>query len=81
MNKSAELINSLMNGELLEKKYDIGESQYLFYDKEYGFEVKGWGSAYGKEEDRIMELLLHPEHWIVSENKVEDYPWSVLAAK
>lgn len=75
--KSGQLIEKLKSGELLEKKHPIGESEWLFHEEGYGFEMKGWGTAYGGVTDRIMDILTHPENWKISEFKIEDYPWSV----
>lgn len=80
MGKTLELIAALLEGKQLEKNH--GEkgswwhetrqhvsvlSSYVYNEKRY-FEIQGWGSAFGKAEDRIIELLTEPDKWSVMPN-------------
>lgn len=79
MNQSAILIDALLNGKTLEKNCAAPASG--FYDRRYmiqtlscetydtghkHFYVWGWGSAFGRVEDRIMEVLNAPERWQIA---------------
>jgi hypothetical protein len=67
----AELINALIvNGKEMKKTYGHGEVEYLWCEKNndrYYFYVRGWGSALGKAEDRLFDLINYPSTWTFDE--------------
>lgn len=95
MKPNIELLNALEEGKLLYRdEFDDPECrEFLFKDIEsakkypestsFNYVRKGWGSALGHSEDRIMSILLHPEQWKIhpfdmSEgSKGKPYPWSI----
>lgn len=86
-----ELIIALEEGKLLEKDYarvygpdmgyyEKGENvQYLFKDDYKGqkfYNCSGWGS-YQSTDTSLLELIKHPEYWVISKYSVEDRPWNL----
>jgi hypothetical protein len=78
VDKSIKLITALLNGKELEKHhaeyespwYDNQVSGLRCYFSEYNggemfFEIWGWGSAFGKPEDRVIDVMRNPEKWDV----------------
>lgn len=74
--KSGQLIDHLMNGGVLVKKYNrpTNEAEYIMFDFRYTepyLERRGWGSAMGSKESVIVEVVTKPDLWEIVEN--EDY--------
>ena len=79
---SGELIEKLKQGNVLIKTYpyeDINYAEYLFFECN-SIGIRGWGSSLGNSEDRINDIILHPENWNVVENfnisQGYPFPWS-----
>ena len=72
----------LFEGGILYKdsRGDEGCREFLIYaDENPGFEIRGWGSAYGTPEDRVIDVILKPENWKVHHRSLSHgypYPWS-----
>lgn len=77
----AKLFKALEEGKILCKIHneDLKLKEFLIYDKKHKMlEVKGWASALGQSNERLRELLDHPENWYVhSHVGGHPYPWSI----
>jgi hypothetical protein len=80
--ESDKLIKALKEGKGLCKKdcdkddptYVYGV-EFLYYDNEYkGFDRKGWGSALGTVEQRLLDIIKNPENWEIC-GPIEDREW------
>jgi hypothetical protein len=83
--KVAVLLDALDNGSILYNETKFKEKEYLF-KTEKSYEAKGWGSALGTVEQRILDIVANPEEWFIFENfnmKVDEYPypWSTKYQK
>ena len=82
VNKAAFLIDALANnGSILYKEYEEGEKEFLFKAGNY-YDIRGWGTAFGTVQDRLVDVVFNPNNWKVfpnfDMNKDEyPYPWSV----
>ncbi len=75
------LIDELLNGKILYRKHynDDTRIEYIFQENEI-FEIKGWGTAYGNVNDRLVDIISNPNHWEVHMHLLSDgapYPWSI----
>ncbi|MCK9544884.1 MAG: hypothetical protein M0R03_22955 [Novosphingobium sp.] len=81
--KVGELIDAMNDGFILFKDHhdDLFDTrEYIFYNG-ISYELKGWASALGNPEERIMEIIKYPERWKIFPNfnmNKDDYPfpWS-----
>jgi hypothetical protein len=66
-NNSIELITALLSGKQLVKIHEIGEKETFWCEKGRNgrsyFWVQGWGSALGRVEDRMFDVINNPEKW------------------
>lgn len=82
-----ELIQAMTEGKVLVKVHHNDEycSEYLysyeFEGKRY-LDMRGWGTGFGKANERLEEVLLRPEGWKVVDGFHMDqgypYPWSTV---
>ena len=75
--KSLMLLTELLNGNELEKHSADEDSPWYEnqvsglrsyvsgYDNRICFEMWGWGTAFGKPEDRLIEIIKNPVKWEV----------------
>lgn len=79
MQKSAILINALLDGKTLERNCARPDSDYYhdrsqmqtlhcekWGDNKNHFYMNGWGTAYGTVEDRLLSVIKNPELWEVA---------------
>ena len=76
--KSLMLLTALLNGKELEKHHAEKDSPWYKeqvsclrcdisdYDGRVYFNMGGWGTAFGRVEDRIIEIIKNPQGWEVS---------------
>jgi hypothetical protein len=66
-NNSIGLITALLSGKQLVKIHEIGEKETFWCEKGRNgrnyFYVQGWGSALGRAEDRVFDVIDNPEKW------------------
>jgi hypothetical protein len=66
-NNSIGLITALLSGKQLVKIHEIGEKETFWCEKGKNgrnyFYVQGWGSALGRAEDRVFDVIDNPEKW------------------
>lgn len=80
---TCDLITKLHDGFVLTKiHHDNPEcTEYLMSDDVGSYTKKGWCSAIGTVEERLVELITHPEMWNAIEFNVRTqeypYPWSI----
>jgi len=77
---AGKLIDALNEGYILFKEYKDGEKQFLFYYSGI-FETRGWCSALGTIDDRLVELIKEPGNWKIfpdfnMNTDVYPFPWS-----
>ena len=73
-NTSGQLIDALKSGKLLEKVE--GENiMYAFIEIPGYVELKGWGSALYKKGEALVDIVMSPEKWRLSEHKLTGYPY------
>lgn len=82
MSRTGMLLKKLHKGFVLYKDHcgSIETREFLISCGIGVYEMKGWGSALGTVEERLVELITNPEKWEVSSfNHIEQnypYPWS-----
>lgn len=76
-----ELFKELNDGYGLRKKHTHSHSEeiigveFFYFDREHRcFYRKGWGSAIGRNVDRLEEILKHPEKWEIA-GRIEERQW------
>ena len=85
--KKMHLLKVLFDGGILYKDHndDEGRREFLFYSEACGiFEIRGWSTAYGTADQRVMEVILKPERWKVFPHNISEghpYPWSASYKK
>jgi hypothetical protein len=66
---SIELLTALLSGKTIIKKHSFGNTEELLcevvQDGRKYFYIRGWGTAYGNAQDRIMDIIQHPEKWSI----------------
>lgn len=81
--KTEILVRHLHSGYILCKEHHNDEDcrEFLIYDQKYkNYEAKGWGSALGDINERVVELITNPNDWKIVDFNIElrdyPYPWS-----
>lgn len=80
--KTEILVRHLHSSYILCKEHDDESCrEFLIYEPKYNsYEVKGWGSALGNTNDRLVELITNPDNWKVVDFNMGlrdyPYPWS-----
>lgn len=80
MLKASELIKALEEGKLLSKLHHNTEKEFLFlelFENQVLVNSKGWGTAFGKPEDRFADIIKHPNKWTIEGELTKPYPWSI----
>lgn len=78
--KIAILIDALDNGSILYYETQFGEKEFLFRSGN-SYERKGWASALGNVQLKMMDIIENPDEWSIFPNFNMDvdeypYPWS-----
>jgi len=75
---TSELIFLLKGEKAILEREENGEILYLFSGGGI-VETRGWGSAYTRGNEAIIDLYYNPEKWRVSEHTMDKqpFPWSV----
>ena len=66
--RTKRLLEALLQGKLLSKIHhnDSECEETLGFESPFYY-VNGWGSAFGRPEDRVLELVTNPELWKIRE--------------
>jgi hypothetical protein len=76
-----KLIQALLEGKILYKIHhnDSDSTEWLFQDDGY-YEMRGWSTAYGNVDNRVLDVLKNPDNWNIHTHTMNDgypYPWSI----
>ena len=82
------LIKALNEGKILCKKHhDSDDCLEFIFQTKYNdipfIEMKGWGTAFGNQSDRLYDIYQFPENWKIIKDfnmKTDEYPypWSTI---